>query len=88
MTFWGHVRKYANEKVKEQYIKKHRHDRKCPRCNTWISEVGGYKSLSDWGIKQLMTCEKCEYISVWDMTTFLPSLSEKEYKKAKGENVD
>ena len=67
MTFWERVRAYANKRVREQHMQKCRHERKCPRCNTWTSEVDGCKSLETFGQSELMTCKKCGYTSKWFM---------------------
>jgi len=70
MTFWERVRDYANNKVKEQYMRKFRHDRKCPRCSTWISEVGGCAGVEDvTSVLQEMGCKRCGYVSTWDLST-------------------
>ncbi|AGM46897.1 hypothetical protein AD45P2_00400 [Alteromonas phage vB_AmaP_AD45-P2] len=74
--FWEAVRHLANEKIKKQYMKKTGHDRKCPNCNTWISEVGGAASVDyadeDW--LEFMKCRQCGYKSLWDLRGMIPDL--------------
>lgn len=76
-TFWEKVRHYANRKVKRQYMDKFRHDRKCPNCKLWTSEVGGaYKiDYTDNDHVEVMTCRQCNYKSRWDCSSGFMTLS-------------
>ena len=84
-TFWEKVRYYANKKVKRQYMNIFRHDRKCPNCKMWTSEVGGCKSIDDRGHHELMECNQCGFASKWDCMGMMPTLSKDQgahYPKA------
>jgi hypothetical protein len=70
--FWLWLRKYANKKVKKQYMEKWKHDRKCPQCNTWLSEVGGAEKFWAEGDYDYMVCKKCHMTSKWDCRGMLP----------------
>ena len=72
--FWLWLREYANRKIRKRYMDRVRHDRKCERCATWTSEVGGCKEIVDNGDFQLMTCKKCGHISKWNCTAMVPFL--------------
>lgn len=53
------------------------HDRKCPKCLTWTSEVEGCKSMetsTDNPYIDLMECNKCGFVSKWDCSSMLPFL--------------
>lgn len=75
-TFWEKVRYYANKKVRRQYMDRVRHDRKCPNCKLWTSEVGGaYKvDYSELEHVEVMTCRHCGYASRWDCRGMIPEL--------------
>lgn len=78
--FWKWVREFANEKVKQAHMNKFHHARKCPNCNTWTSEVDGCKALvdsEDNPYYELMTCNKCAYVSTWDCIGMLPTIKDK-----------
>lgn len=76
--FWLWLRKLSNKKVKQHYMNRYYHDRKCPNCNIWTSEVNGCKSLIDTecGVYQFMECSQCGWISRWNMMCMLPMLDE------------
>ncbi|MEE9532714.1 MAG: hypothetical protein V3W52_17180 [Syntrophobacteria bacterium] len=75
--FWERLREYANNKVREHYMNTVRHDRKCVRCNTWTSEVGGAAKLEQDDDYDYMTCKKCGYVSKWDCRGMLPILAKR-----------
>ena len=79
-TFWEKLRHYANKKVKRQYMDRVRHDRKCPNCKLWTSEVGGaYKvDYTENGHIQTMTCRQCGYTSRWNCAAMVPFLDDKQ----------
>jgi hypothetical protein len=75
--FWEWLRYYANQKVRDYYMAKVHHERKCECCNTWTSEVGGCAKLEeapDDSMCELMTCKKCGHVSRWDCRGMLPTL--------------
>ena len=75
-SFWERVRYYANKKVKRQYMDRVGHDRKCPNCKLWTSEVGGaYKiDYHDNEYLEFMECRQCHYKSTWDCGGMFPTL--------------
>ena len=75
-AFWEKVRHYANEKVRREYMDRVRHDRKCPNCKLWTSEVGGACKVdySELEHVEVMTCRHCGYKSRWDCRGMVPSL--------------
>jgi len=66
IKFWEWVREYANKKIKDEYMRKYHNTQKCPQCNTWSWEVGGWseKSHSDGDI-EVLCCKKCGHESKW-----------------------
>jgi hypothetical protein len=67
MTFWERVRSYANAKVRAAHMAKYHHERRCPCCNTWTSEVGGAAAVKDEGNGfEVMQCKRCSTWSRWD----------------------
>jgi len=63
--FWLRIREFANNKVKKIYIKKFHFNIKCPKCETWTSEVNGVKDLEYEGDYNLVTCNKCNQVTRW-----------------------
>ena len=83
MLFWEWLRDYANKKVKENYIKNYFHDRKCERCGTCLSEVGGCAGINDdskYPMFERMECKKCHHVSIWDTRLMIPVLVPNPYK--------
>jgi len=72
--FWLWLRDYANQKVRDIYMDRIHHDRKCERCNTWTSEVNGCAKLEQDDDYDYMTCNKCSHVSKWDCRGMLPTL--------------
>lgn len=69
MSFWEKVRAYANVKVREAYMRKQHNDLKCRCCNTWASEVSGYKSIESEGYTGEIfrtQCKRCSQWTRWD----------------------
>ncbi len=79
-TFWEKVRAYANEQVKRQYMERFKHDRKCPNCKIWVSEVGGaYKvDYTESDHIEKMTCRQCGSSSKWDCSGMIPTLNKQQ----------
>lgn len=75
--FWIWLRDFGNKKAKEAYMETYHHDRKCPNCKLWTSELGGAKSIVDDGdYHELMECIQCGYKSRWNLTSMVPFLDE------------
>lgn len=52
--------------MRKAYLGLFHHDRKCPNCNTWISQAGGVEKFSvDEHYFEYMTCRQCDYTSKW-----------------------
>lgn len=67
MRFWEWLRSVANNRVRERYMDRHGHDRRCPRCDTWTSEVNGALEVRDEGNGfEVMLCKRCRTWSRWD----------------------
>lgn len=67
MTFWERVRDFANRRVRAAYMERARHERCCPCCKTWTSEVRGCADLRDEGNGfEVMQCNRCGTWSRWD----------------------
>ena len=69
-SFWEWLRDYATKKIREDYVNKYHHDRKCPQCDTWISETDGCDSVesdSETTSVEFMICKKCGHKSKWLM---------------------
>lgn len=76
-TFWEKLRSFANGRVRKAYMDKVHHDRKCPRCQTWTSEVGGCAGMRDDGDwHELMKCNRCGYESRWFVGSMLPIIDD------------
>lgn len=73
-NFWIWLREYANKKVKQHYMNRVYHDRKCERCGTWTSEVDGCARLEQDDDYDYMTCKKCGHVSKWDCRGMIPVL--------------
>lgn len=73
---WKWLRDFSNKKVRECYMARVYHDRKCDRCESWTSEVDGCKKLtnSECGDFELMTCNKCLHVSKWDCRGMMPTM--------------
>jgi hypothetical protein len=65
--FWRWLFELSKRKLKRAYLDNHGHDRECPHCSTWISEVNGCVSYKIEEYKPLghMVCKKCKKVSVW-----------------------
>lgn len=79
-TLWEKIRHFANEKVKRKYMNRVRHDRKCPNCKMWTSEVGGCCSIdySNDDHIEIMKCRQCGYKSKWDCRGMVPTLHDQQ----------
>ena len=67
MRFWEYVRTFANNRVREAYMSRHYHERRCPCCKLWTSEVGGALDIIDEGNGfEVMQCRQCKTWSRWD----------------------
>lgn len=66
-TIWERLRSFASAKVREAYMDQHHHERRCPCCDTWTSEVGGAAAVRDEkdGF-EVMQCKRCSTWSRWD----------------------
>ena len=78
MTFWEWVRAYANKRVRRAHMDRAHHERRCPNCRVWTSEVGGCAALVDdpsdpWS--ELMMCSQCGFVSRWDCRGMLPVIA-------------
>lgn len=70
---WRWLRDFANRRVREAYMRRHKHDRMCLVCKTWMSEVGGCAEVtqdSEW--TEITRCLKCNQWTRWDMRSMLP----------------
>ena len=78
--FWIWLRKYSNCRVRRHYMNIYRHDRKCERCETWLSEVDGAKNIdfSLCGWFEYLTCKRCNHVSKWDCRGMIPTLVKSE----------
>jgi hypothetical protein len=77
LRFWTWLRDFANHRVRAAYMRKVGHDRKCPQCKTWTSEVDGARQVLDDGpMDQVMQCNRCRTWSRWGMETMIPYLRE------------
>lgn len=72
--FWLKIRNYANKKLKAKFLNKYKHDRRCPKCLTWLSETdGALEVISDeTKLKEYIICKKCKTKTVWYLDSILP----------------
>ncbi len=67
MKFWERVRQFANGRVRAAYMRRHCHERRCPNCQVWTSEVDGARDVRDEGDGfEVMQCNQCQAWSRWD----------------------
>jgi hypothetical protein len=75
--FWTAVREIAVTRLRTAYMRQYYHERRCPVCTTWTSEVGGARAVKDEDDRyELMQCARCDSWSRWDMViSMLPVLA-------------
>lgn len=64
-SFWKRVLDYAKHQCRERWEFQ---DRKCPHCNTWASEVGGFSTRRPDQLApydDIMSCSQCDKDSLW-----------------------
>lgn len=70
---WKWLFNFSRRKFKEEHLKVHKNDIKCPNCNEWYSISGidhqhTYADAGDWGAATL--CGKCGHLSYWNLVAF------------------
>lgn len=78
MRFWRWVHALAERRIREIYMDRHKHDRRCPNCGRW-GALGGFdwagkRDIGDW--HEGLTCLACGHESRWFMGGMLPELDE------------
>ncbi len=62
MSIWTKIKLYAEKKEREDWMSKYYCDRRCPKCDTWQANCGGWKDIQyNYPTMQcdVMTCGKC-----------------------------
>jgi hypothetical protein len=78
LTKWLYLK--LKKQVRENHLKRHHNDIKCPNCKQWFSVTGvegkhEREDVGDWGVK--CKCGGCGYISHWNIVAFpFPALSD------------
>ena len=70
MNIWTRIKLYAEKKEREQWMSKYSSDQKCPYCQTWQGNCGGWRSIvsSDPDpMHDKLECGKCGQWSTWFM---------------------
>lgn len=80
IKLWYWLFKLSKKKIKRNYMDAYRHDRECPNCKVWTSEVGGVISLNyqESTKQEIMECKQCGYKSVWNTYAMVPMLEEQQ----------
>ena len=77
--FWYWVRDLAQRQARAAYMRVNHHDRKCPVCLRWVSEMGGAEECQDSGeYFEMMQCKQCKQWSRWDCRSMLPVLASEQ----------
>ena len=69
LKFWKKVYLFAEKKVRENHLKKHHNDIKCPNCNVWFSVSGlRYKHMNLDCAENIISieCGQCKEVSHWN----------------------
>ncbi len=84
--FWRRVRAIAEGRVRDHYMRRCKHDRRCPNCGTWGALGAGF----DWSKlrpvdgapwQETLPCLQCGYVSTWDCAGMIPTIAEGEIKR-------
>ena len=65
LKFWRWLYKFAEKRIRNAHRKSTYYDRKCPRCNTWVSVAGGCSISQSTNNLEIMECKKCNHKSTW-----------------------
>lgn len=70
MTIWTRIKLYAEKKERQHWLKTRFSDEKCPHCETWQSNCGGWKGISTEDPDpqhDKLQCGRCGQWSTWFM---------------------
>ena len=68
MSIYTKIKLWAEKKEREQWMKKHHCDQKCPKCNTWQANCGGWKDVMNntpTHMNDKTQCGKCSQWTTW-----------------------
>lgn len=67
MSIYTKIKLWAEKKEREDWLDKYHCDQKCPKCNTWQGNCGGWKSRRDGPtpMNDVTTCGKCGQETTW-----------------------
>jgi len=68
MSFWTKVKEYAEKKEREHWLETRYSDQKCPYCNTWQGNCGGWRACqpnTPDHMHDRLQCGKCGQWSTW-----------------------
>lgn len=70
MSIWTKIKIFAERKEREHWLRTRFNDQKCPHCETWQGNCGGWKgrkqNVPD-DMHDQMQCGKCGQWSTWFM---------------------
>lgn len=68
ISFWKWVKEYAAKKERKYWIKTNHNDQKCPHCNTWQGNCGGWADIKPYDLDEChdkLKCGQCGQWSTW-----------------------
>jgi hypothetical protein len=68
MSIWTKIKLYAEKKEREHWLETRYSDQKCPHCETWQGNCGGWKGIQPNEPDEMhdkLQCGKCGQWSTW-----------------------
>lgn len=68
MNMWTKIKLYAEKKEREDWMNKHFCDQKCPHCDTWQANCGGWAEVINnfpTSMNDKTKCGKCGQWTTW-----------------------
>ena len=67
-TIWTKIKQFAERKEREHWLETRYSDQKCPHCETWQGNCGGWREMQGNTPDQMydrLRCGKCGQWSTW-----------------------
>lgn len=84
--FWRRIRAIAEARIRDLYLDRRKHDRRCPNCGTWGALGAGF----DWAKLRIveghphldtLPCLQCGHVGTWDCRGIVPVPAETEVRR-------